>query len=232
MKISMNKRKIGYTYGSVSGHFSFRQQKSIAFESTLERDLLTILEFNDSVDDVIEQPLTIEYTNHNGRIVEYTPDFLVYFKEPEAELMKIQRKPFLIEVKPKDKIKKDWQNLKRKFKVANQYARANDMIFKIYDESRIRTQYLENILFLKRFKRFAYSLENEEKILAYSNAVGNISIEYILEYLNSSKEEKAILLGHIWQLVLNKKLLCHLDKKLSIQTEVWMNETIEMEQEL
>ena len=56
MKISMKKRKIGYTYGSVSGHFSFRKQKSIAFESTLERDLLTLLEFNESVDDGIGQP--------------------------------------------------------------------------------------------------------------------------------------------------------------------------------
>ena len=59
MKISMKKRKIGYSYGSVSGHFAFHKQKSIAFESTLERNLLTLLKFNDSVDDVIEQPLTI-----------------------------------------------------------------------------------------------------------------------------------------------------------------------------
>lgn len=81
MKISMKKRKIEYTYGSVSGHFAFRKQKSIAFESTLERDLLTLLEFNDSVDDVIEQPITIEYLNHNDKLVSYTPDFLVYFKE-------------------------------------------------------------------------------------------------------------------------------------------------------
>ena len=80
MKISMKKRKIGYTYGSVSGHFAFRKQKSIAFESTLERDLLTLLEFNDSVHDVIEQPLTIEYINHNGRSVTYLS--LIHISEP------------------------------------------------------------------------------------------------------------------------------------------------------
>ena len=77
MKISMKNRKIGYVYGSVSGHFSFRKEKSIAFESTLERDLLYLLEFNDSVIDVEEQPFTIEYTNHNGKLVTYTPDFFV-----------------------------------------------------------------------------------------------------------------------------------------------------------
>ena len=37
----MKNRKIGYTYSSVSGHFAFRNKKSISFESTLERDLLT-----------------------------------------------------------------------------------------------------------------------------------------------------------------------------------------------
>ena len=148
----MKNRKIGYTYGSVSGHFSFRKEKSIAFESTLERDLLTLLEFNDSVEDVIEQPLTIEYENHNGRTVTYTPDFLVYFKEPDAALLRLQRKPLLIEVKPIDKLQKHFQELRPRFKVAVQYAHANDMIFKIYDEKRIRTQYLKNIIFLKRYK--------------------------------------------------------------------------------
>ena len=67
MKISTKIRKIGYAYGSVSRHFAFRKEKSIAFKATPERDLLTLLEFNDSVSDVIEQPVTIEYTNDNGR---------------------------------------------------------------------------------------------------------------------------------------------------------------------
>jgi len=96
----MKKRKIGYTYGSVSGHFPFRKQRSIAFESTLERDLLVMLEFNDSVYDVVEQPVTIEYTNKNGRETTYTPDFLVYFEQPDEIITKIRRKPLLIEVKP------------------------------------------------------------------------------------------------------------------------------------
>lgn len=110
MKISTKNRKIGYTYGSVSGHFAFRKEKSIAFESTLERDLLTLLEFNDSVSDVVEQPVTIEYTNENGRDVTYTPDFLVFFNEPDADLLRMQRKPLLIEVKPRDRLIKDWKN--------------------------------------------------------------------------------------------------------------------------
>lgn len=229
MKISMKKRKIGYTYGSVSGYFAFRKQKSIAFESTLERDLLTLLEFNDSVEDVIEQPLTIEYVNHNGKTVTYTPDFLVYFKEPDASLLRVQRKPLLIEVKPTEKLQKHFQELKPRFKVAVQYAHANDMIFKIYDERRIRTRYLKNIIFLKRYKKFKYQEEDENLILSYIHSVGNIPVEYVLEALAVTKEQKALMLSNIWSLLSHKKLLCRFDKTLNLQTEVWINDTIEME---
>jgi len=226
MKISMKNRKIGYTYGSVSGHFSFRKQKSIAFESTLERDLLTLLEFNDSVEDVVEQPLTIEYENHNGRAVTYTPDFLVYFKEPDAALLRLQRKPLLIEVKPTEKLQKHFQELRPRFKVAVQYAHANDMIFKIYDESKIRTPYLKNILFLKRYKRLTYREEDESNILAYINSSGSITIEAVIEYLFISKEQKSLGLGQIWHLLANKKLLCDFSKILDKQTIVWVNDNL------
>jgi len=226
MKISMKKRKIGYTYGSVSGYFAFRKQKSIAFESTLERDLLTLLEFNSSVADVIEQPLTIEYINHNGRAVTYTPDFLVDFKENDASLINKPRKPLLIEVKPREKLQKHFKELKAKFKIGIQYAHANDMIFKIYDESKIKTPYLKNIIFLKRYKNLIYSTEEEENILAYVNSCGSLSVEEILEYLFVSKEQKLIALGHIWNLLSSKKLLCDFSTPLCKLTIVWANDNL------
>ena len=222
----MKKRKIGYTYGSVSGHFAFRKQKSIAFESTLERDLLTLLEFNDSVNDVIEQPLTIEYVNHNGRNVTYTPDFLVDFKEAEASALKRLRKPLLIEVKPREKIQKHFSELKPRFKIAMRYARENDMVFKIYDESKIRTPYLKNIIFLKRYKRLTYKEEDRSNILAYINSSGSLTIEATIEYLFISKEQKSMGLGHIWNLLANKILLCNFSKPLNKQTVVWVNDNL------
>lgn len=124
----MKNRKIGYTYSSVSGHYAFRKEKSIAFESTLERDLLTILEFNSSVFDVTEQPITIEYINKNSREVTYTPDFLVLFNDPNelTNITSVSRKPLLIEVKPRDILIKKWNILKPKFQIATKYA--NQMI--------------------------------------------------------------------------------------------------------
>jgi hypothetical protein len=221
----MKNRKIGYTYGSLSGHFPFRKEKSIAFESPLERDFLTLFEFNDSVCDIIEQPMTIYYTNSDGVKTQYTPDFLVYFNEPEASLLRVQRKPILVEVKPNKKLQKKFHDYKERFKIAVKYAHENDMIFKIYDESRIRNQYLENILFLKRYKRLKYDKSDEDNILAYINSVGETRIENLLEYLFASKEQKTIGLAQVWNLLANKKLLTNFNQPLNKKSIVWMNNT-------
>ena len=230
MKILMNNRKIGYTYGSISGIYPFRKEKSIAYESPLERDFLILLEFNDSVSDVVEQPLTLQYKNQKGRTVPYTPDFLVYFDEPNAELLLPQRKPLLIEVKPREKLIKEFSEYKYRFKQAIKYAYDNDMLFKIYDERKIRTQYLSNIIFLKKYQNLNFDLDDENKILSYINVAGNTSIEYILEYFCVTREQKGIMLSLIWHLLSNKKLLCHFNHPLNTQTQIWINDNIEIEE--
>ena len=222
----MKNRKIGYTYGSLSGVCSFRKEKSVAFESTLERDLIILMEFNDSVSDIVEQPLTIEYTNQNGRETTYTPDFLVYFKQPETALLDVKYKPLLIEVKPRRKIQKYFKELKPKFKIAMKYARENDMIFKIYDENKIRGAYFKNISFLKRYKNLKYDESEEKRILEYLGMVGNTAIDHIVEYLYATNIQKGIALGQIWNLIANKKILCLYKQPLNQTTIVWLNDTI------
>lgn len=231
MKISMKKRKIGYTYGTISGLHSFRKEKSIAFESSLERDLLTVLEFNESVSDVIEQPLTIEYVNKNGKKVNYTPDFLVHFRQPKSSLMNTVYKPLLIEVKPRDKIRKYFKDFRERFKVAIKYAYQNDMLFRIYDEGKIRGQYFENISFLKRYKNLKYSPDEEERILQYLSMVGHTKVNHLLEYLYVTDSQKGIALGQIWNLLANKKIVCFFEEPLTQSSIIWLNSSYKDEME-
>lgn len=225
MKISMKNRKIGYTYSSVSGYYSFRKEKSIAFESTLERDLLVTLEFNDSVCDVVEQPVTLLYENSNGKTVSYTPDFLVYFKQPNenVNITKLTRKPLLIEVKPNKILQKKFPELKQKFKIGMKYALENDMIFKIYDEFKIRNDYYEKIKFLNRYKNLQYDEHTIDTVINYIHNVESTTIDTLLEYNFLTKTEKGMGLGCIWHLIATKKVLCFFDKPLNLQTEVWLN---------
>lgn len=227
----MKNRKIGYTYGSVSGMCSFRKEKSIAFESTLERDLITMMSFNDSVSDIIEQPITIEYINANDREVTYTPDFLIHFKQPETTIFDTKRKSLLIEVKPRKTLQKNFQQLKPKFKIAMKYAQQNDMIFKIYDEGRIRGEYFRNISFLKRYQKLQYDESEERRILEYLEMVGNTAIDHIIEYLYATSVQKGMALGHIWHLMANKKIVCHFDQPLNQSTVVWLSENTNADME-
>lgn len=225
MKISMKNRKIGYVYGSVSGHFSFRKEKSIAFESTLERDLLYLLEFNDSVIDIIEQPFTIEYTNTNGRSVTYTPDYLVHFQSSNSKSSTSPYpKSMIIEVKPNNILKKNFKQLRPKFKVATQYAQECDYIFKIYDESRIRGQDLENIMFLRRYKLMTYEDNEEKKILLHLNFVGHTTIGQLLAFLYITENQKAIALGQVYNLLAHKKIVCDIGLKINLHTCIWLND--------
>ena len=52
-------RKAQTVYGSISGNYAFRGEKTIWFETTLERDFILKQEFNNNVIDVIGQPVVI-----------------------------------------------------------------------------------------------------------------------------------------------------------------------------
>lgn len=223
MKISQKNRKIGYTYSSVSGRFSFRGEKTIAFESTLERDLLTLLEFDESVLDVIEQPVTIEYVNKNGRNVTYTPDFLVHYRTISNEYSAKEQPSRLIEVKPNFILKKEWPILKPKFKVATAYAKQQGYIFNIYDESRLHSICFNNIKFLSKYKRYHYSNDEQHRILSHLILVGHTPIDHLMLSISPTKEQQAITLGHIWHLLSTQKIGCNMQEPLRNETIIWLN---------
>lgn len=224
MKISLKNRKANYTYGSSSGYYPFRGEKSIWWESTLERDLLILLEYNDMVLDIEEQPVTFEYINKNGRVVTYTPDYLVTFKPlPLYGSQTPYPKPLLIEVKPNAVLKVKFPKLRQRFKIATRYAQENDYIFKIYDENKIRGIELENIVFLKRYKKMSFDKREEDRILNYLKAVGHTQIDHVLEALYATKTQQAIALSHLYYLIHHKKIGIDIGQPINDWSTIWLN---------
>lgn len=224
MKISLKNRKANYTYGSSSGYYPFRGEKSIWYESTLERDLLILLEYNDMVLDIEEQPITIEYTNSNGNVVPYTPDFIITFKSlPLYGSQTPYPKPLLIEVKPNEILKKNFPILRERFKIAIRYAQENDYIFKIYDENKIRGVEFENISFLKRYKKMFFEQREEKRILDYLKAIGHTQIDHLLEVLYSTKTQQAIALSHLYHLIHHKKVGIDIVQPINEWSTIWLN---------
>lgn len=85
-------RKIPTNRRSSRGYYAFRGQESIPHESTVERDFVMLMEFDEKVDKIVSQPIELSYVDLNGRRQRYTPDYLVYFKNAAS-------KPLLVEVK-------------------------------------------------------------------------------------------------------------------------------------
>ena len=222
MKISMKKRKIGYTYGSSSGVYSFRNEKSIQFESLLEKDFIQLMDFNDNVIDIIEQPITIEYTTIKGNKGTYTPDFLVLFKAPQYTNQN-PIKPLLVEVKPTKKLKDNWDTLKIKFKNIITYSKLKDYQFKIFNENRIRSQKLKNIVFLHRFKEYTPNPDDINIIKNHLASIGHTTIEYIITHLFVTDLQKGNAIAHIWYLVYIKEISCDLSLKITNNTVIWLN---------
>lgn len=74
-------RKIPKTYRSLSRESPSRKlDRSTAFESSLERDLFALLEFDPNVVHYEEQPIKIEYLNAESKPRSYTPDILIVYK--------------------------------------------------------------------------------------------------------------------------------------------------------
>jgi hypothetical protein len=57
-----------------------------AFESSLERDFLLLLDFNPDVEFFEEQPVKIVYHDAKGRRRTYTPDVLVRYRTDPSQL--------------------------------------------------------------------------------------------------------------------------------------------------
>ncbi|WP_370869973.1 TnsA endonuclease N-terminal domain-containing protein [Methylobacter sp.] len=211
-------RKIKPTRRSVSGIFPFRGIDSIPFESTLERDFLIRTEHNPFVTKIVAQPAQIPFIGLNGRTYTYTPDFLVYFENQPGS-----RKPMLVEVKPQEALLEHWEKLRPKLRAGFRYAKLRDWNFRIYNENRIRDQFLENIKFLNGYKRRILSSEKSQLICSTLKLLGPISITDLVDSLTNSHLEDKVDQLCIWQLLAFKHLGCDLGKPLSPQTMVWIS---------
>ena len=213
------KRWIGPTRRSVSGSYAFRSETSIQFESTLERDFIIKHEFYHSVLDMIPQPVEIPFSLGNQSYT-YTPDFLVYYRLGKLDYSSYP-KPMLVEVKPEQEWRKNWRKWLPKWKAAWGYAQQQGWCFHIYDESRIRDQTLRNIMFLERYKRLRFPVEESAWILNNLGQMGSASIDFLLSrhFTGLYRTEG---LAHIWHLLASRQIDCDISRPLSESTELWV----------
>jgi hypothetical protein len=209
-------RKIPKNYRNITGIAS--RGKSIGkamFESGLERDFITLLEFNREVDSFEVQPISIEWIDSNGKKRSYTPDTLAFYTSNS-------KKPTLFEVKYRSELKSDWQQLKPKFKAALAYARYKGWAFKIMTEKEIRTPQLENAKFLLPFVNRGPQVEDDMDMVAESlRQIQKATPTLLLNKIYQDEWNKAKLLPTLWYLVGTHQIGANLNQRLTMTSEIW-----------
>ena len=212
----MTVRKIPKNYRNVTGVSShLKANRQAAFESTLERDFYTLLEFDPQVKLFDVQPLAIYWVDPSGQEHRYTPDVLVvyqdYLKLPSC----------IFEVKYRKDLITERRILLPKIKAAIHYCRTHNMHYKIATERIIRTEACATAKFLLPFLRRAQAYSAEERILEALSALRQTTPQTLLSHMSQNTLEQAEILPALWSLIAKRKVGCNLDKRIHMESEIW-----------
>ncbi len=213
---NMAKRGLIIKHQSLSGLYASRKNDSmIWFESSLEKDFATCLEFHTMVNHYEEQPLVVEYYVDNS-LRTYTPDFLVHFNESE------KMKPWLCEVKFRDDLRENFFKYKAKFKAAIELCKREGWEFKLVTEDYIRTTFLENAQFLMRYK-FDYvdAACYTQTLTTVAELRVTTPEEVMLALQDNHFNIRGYCLYALWYGIKVGEINCDLTQKLTMQSEIW-----------
>lgn len=211
---------------SVTGYVS-TQKASLPqdSESSLEHDFYTILNFDRRVERFVAQPFTIHWRDAKGTKRRYTPDVIVKYGYL-ATLDEPYLRTTVFEVKPREILKRDWQELRPKFRAAMGWARQRGCCFHVVTEEDIRTPFLKNALFLSGYERkhlgdgphvaWCQKLLREKLY-----ELGRTTPKELLEAITPYKEQQAELIPWMWNLVSFNAIGADLRKPLTMSCEIW-----------
>ncbi len=213
----MPTRLIPKNYRNVTGIAAHSKAiGSAMFESTLERDFLTLLEFNPDIKSFEVQPVTINWKDCNGKSRKYTPDVLVSFGE------QIKPQTVLYEVKYRSELKEKWQELRPKFKAGIRFAAQQHWKFKLITDVEIRTPLLDNIKFLMPFIRQGPASEEFMNVLDSTLCrLQKSTPKTLLTEIFTDEWNQAHLMPTLWYLIGTHQVGFESHKKLTMNSQIW-----------
>jgi len=207
-------RQIPPNRRSVTGKWpSAKTGLSHGFESTLERDLMALLDFDPNVDAFHEQPVRIDYLGENGEPRWTIPDVLAIYRR--------DRKPTLFEVKYAADLFANWKVLHPKLRAASRYARQQGWDFRVITESEIRTTYLQNVKMLLPYRRCAQDVAESELLLTRLREYGELRIDELLAAIYHSKEKRSQLCASLYKLLSSFDIGIDLDEPITNTSLLW-----------
>lgn len=203
-------RKIKKSYISCVGYFkSYKNNKQLAFESILERDFFTLLEFQQNVLSYEEQPLKINYQLKASN-TRYTPDVLVTYDDGSKKIF---------EVKYQSDIDSD-PELQYKISVLKEeIAKQMSIPFETFTDIQIDKIYFKNCVFL--YKN-AFISENDaitaKILLTIANLSAPITVKSFLELLSSNPIEQLKFLPYLWHEICKNTSLINMYQPITMSS--------------
>jgi len=214
--LEFSQRKIKKNYRSITGHFpSVKNNRSVGFESKLEKTLFLSLEFDDTVDSYQEQP-QIEIIL-NGKKKTYSGDCFV------KRTKNSNNKDAIVEVKYTGDIEKEKDYYIEKFRAIEETTSKLGLEFIVYTEKTDSEIYISNIDFLYRYK--LYPIENKYNDILKTKIVNKkIAANNLVSNIADSITEYSAISNALWSLVAHQVFKTDLnDFKLTMNSLVELN---------
>lgn len=209
-------RTIPKNYRNVTGIAAASKAGGAAqFESTLERDFLSLLEFSPEVKSIDPQPVKVEWLDARGHQRTYTPDVFVEFIESDGRL------PWLCEVKYRSELREKWAEFRPKFKAASHFAKEQGWRFKIVTEREIRTPYLANVHFLMGYRRSIPDAAIVQGILGRIEEINESTPRDLINAIRSDLTGQAQLLNALWHLIATFQVGADLHQPITMKSRIW-----------
>lgn len=218
----MSVRSIPKNYCNLTGVSSSRKAEGAFFESSLERDFQTLLEFDHHVLSYDVQPIVIDWVDSKGKPRKYTPDVLVEYTPNSSPFS--SHDIVLVEVKYRSDIQKNWNEYKPKFRAAVRYANEHGWRFKLMTEMEIRTDYMENARFLLSYLHQEGALvpDFENRLVESLGQRKRCSVSTLISSVFPDKWEQAELLPTLWFLVAIGRVQIDLTLPITMASDVWL----------
>jgi len=209
----MSVRKIKKSYISCVGYFkSYKNNKQLAFESILERDFFTVLEFEEDVMSYEEQPFKINY-QLNGATTRYTPDVLVTYDDGSQKVF---------EIKYQDEIDSTQELQHKLYVLKDELLEQKSLAFEVFTDTNLNDIYLKNIQFLYRY---AFLQQNDELTTKVSNAINNqnssVSVKSLLSSITTDQNEQLKVIPYIWHEVFKNNSLINMYEKITMSSMIY-----------
>ncbi len=195
----------------VGSHPSDKLGRMVRYESTIERDLIYLFEFDTTLITYEEQPFTIQCLTHDGKHQDYTPDFLAVHTNGH----------WVYECKP-EKLVND-ETTKRQVEIGTQWASENNCNFKLVTDKELRTgPRLENIKILWRYGNIKIHEEEIRLVRDLLKEGPRMTISRLCELKWNATQR--LELSRVLAMVYQKRIRIELDIPINNGSCVWIDE--------